>query len=56
MTSITYYIAVLLLIIMGVFLLKKVAGCVIKIVVTLVLIAICVIIYLLFFKGEAIPM
>lgn len=56
MTDITYYIAVLLLIIIGVFLIKKVAGCIIKIIITVVLIAICAIIYLVYFKGEALPM
>lgn len=49
MTNLVYYIALLLLIIIGVLLIKRVAGCLIKIVITLILLALFVGIYIMFF-------
>jgi amino acid permease len=48
----TYYVYVLIAIIIGVFIFKKVASCMIKSVLTLVLIAALVVIYYLFFRGQ----
>jgi hypothetical protein len=49
-SSITYYIALLALIIIGVLVVKKVASCMIKSIVTLVLIAAAIAIYWLNFR------
>ncbi len=49
-SSITYYIALLALIIIGVLVVKKVASCMIKSIVTLVLIAAAIAIYWLYFR------
>ena len=49
-TNITYYIALLALVIIGVFVVKKVASCLIKSVVTIVLIAIAVAVWYLYFR------
>jgi len=42
---ITYYLAILALIIIGVFVVKRIAGCFIKTVITLVLVAVGIAIY-----------
>lgn len=49
-SSITYYIALLALVIIGVLVVKKVASCMIKSIVTLVLIAAAIAIYWLYFR------
>lgn len=50
MQNITYYIAILLMIIIGFVVVKKVAGCLIRSIITLVLIAIIIAIYWLYLK------
>ena len=49
-TNITYYIALLVLIIIGFIVVKKVASCLIKIIVTIVLVAIGVAVYYFYLK------
>ena len=49
-TNITYYIALLFLIVIGFVVVKKVASCLIKSIVTLVLVAIAVALYFLYLK------
>lgn len=49
-TNITYYIALLILIVIGFVVVKKVASCLIKSIVTLVLAAIAVALYFLYLK------
>jgi len=51
MENLTYYLAVLALIIIGVLVVKKVAGCLIKTVITIVLIAAGVAIYYFYLRG-----
>lgn len=48
----TYYIYVLIAIVLGVFIVKKVASCMIKAVLTSILVATLIIIYYLFFRGQ----
>lgn len=50
MSNITYYVAILLMIIIGFFVVKKVAGCLIRSIITLILIAIIIAIYWLYLK------
>lgn len=50
-TDITYYLAVLALIIIGFIVVKKVASCLIKSIITIILIAIGVYIYWTFLRG-----
>jgi hypothetical protein len=45
MENITYYIAILALIIIGILVVKKIAGCLIKSVITIILLAIAAAIY-----------
>jgi hypothetical protein len=47
----TYYLALLALIIIGVFVVKKIASCLVKTIVTLVLLAIGVAIYYFYLRG-----
>ena len=47
----TYYLALLALIIIGVFVVKKIASCLVKAIVTLVLLAIGVAIYYFYLRG-----
>ena len=49
-SNITYYLAMLALIIIGFFVVKKVASCLIKSVVTLVLVAVAAAIYWLYLR------
>jgi hypothetical protein len=49
-TNITYYIALLVLIIIGFIVVKKVASCLIKSIVTIVLVAIGVAVYYFYLK------
>ena len=49
-TNITYYIALLILIVIGFVVVKKVASCLIKSIITLVLVAIAVALYFLNLK------
>lgn len=49
-TNITYYIALLVLIIIGFVVVKKVASCLIKIIITIVLVAIGVAVYYFYLK------
>jgi len=49
-SNITYYLALLALIIIGFFVVKKVASCLIKSVVTLVLVAVAAAIYWLYLR------
>ena len=49
-TKITYYIARLILIVIGFVVVKKVASCLIKSIITIVLVAIAVAIYYLYLK------
>ena len=49
-TNITYYIALLILSVIGFVVVKKVASCLIKSIVTLVLVAIAVALYFLYLK------
>ena len=48
----TYYIYVLIAIVLGVFIVKKVASCMIKAVLTSILVAALIILYYLFFRGQ----
>ncbi|MGI6223073.1 MAG: sulfate transporter [Prevotella sp.] len=48
----TYYIYVLIAIILGVFIFKKVASCMIKSVLTAILVAALIVIYYFFFRGQ----
>ncbi|MDY5322048.1 MAG: sulfate transporter [Prevotella sp.] len=48
----TYYIYVLIAIVLGVFIVKKVASCMIKAVLTSILVAALIIIYYLFFRVQ----
>lgn len=50
MSNITYYVAILLMIIIGFVVVKKVAGCLIRSIITLILIAIVIAIYWLFLR------
>lgn len=50
MSDITYYVAILLMIIIGFFVVKKVAGCLIRSIITLILIAIIIAIYWLYLR------
>ncbi|MBP1541622.1 MAG: hypothetical protein ILA25_05570 [Prevotella sp.] len=50
MESITYYIAILLLFILGFIVVKKVASCLIKSIVTIILLAAMAAIYLLYLR------
>ena len=49
-TNITYYIALLILIVIGFVVVKKVASCLNKSIITLVLVAIAVALYFLYLK------
>lgn len=49
-TNITYYIALLVLIVIGFVVVKKVASCLIKSIITLVLVGIAVALYFLYLK------
>ena len=49
-TNITYYIALLILIVIGFVVVKKVASCLIKSIITIVLVAIAVAIYYLYLQ------
>ena len=49
-TNITYYIALLILIVIGFVVVKKVASCLIKSIITLVLVASAVALYFLYLK------
>lgn len=51
MENLTYYLAILALIIIGFFVVKKVASCMIKSIVTIVLILLAVSIYWFYIKG-----
>lgn len=51
MENLTYYLAILALIIIGFFVVKKVASCMIKSIVTIVLILLAVAIYWFYIKG-----
>ena len=55
MENLTYYIVFLLMLIIGVFVLKKVAGCMIKFVVTIVLIIVMAALWYFFLREGAIP-
>lgn len=50
MSSITYYVAILLMIIIGFIVVKKVAGCLVRSIITLILIAIIIAIYWLYLR------
>lgn len=50
MENITYYIVALLMVVVGVLIIKKVAGCMIRAVVTLVLLAALAALYLNYFR------
>ncbi|MBQ8064202.1 MAG: sulfate transporter [Prevotella sp.] len=50
-SNITYYIAILALIVIGFFVVRKVASCLIKSAVTIVLIVLMVAIYWLYLRG-----
>ncbi len=50
MGNITYYIALLLLIIMGFFIVRKVAGCIVRTIVLVVLMAVFGVLYWLYFR------
>lgn len=50
MGNITYYIALLLLIIIGFLIVRKVAGCIIRIIVLMVLITVFGALYYLYFR------
>lgn len=50
MSDITYYIAILLMIIIGFIVVKKVAGCLIRSIITLILVAIIIAIYWLYLR------
>jgi len=50
MQNITYYIAILLMIIIGFVVVKKVAGCLIRSIITFILVAIIIAIYWLYLK------
>lgn len=50
MSNITYYVAILLMIIIGFVVVKKVAGCLIRSIITIILIAIIIAIYWLYLK------
>lgn len=50
MDNLTYYIALLLLIIIGFLIVKKMAGCLVRIVVMAVLVAVFTFIYYKFFR------
>ncbi len=49
-TSLTYYAAILALIVIGILVAKKVAGCLIKTVITIVLVALGVAIYYFYLR------
>lgn len=49
-TNITYYIALLVLVIIGVFVVKKVASCLVKSIVTIVLLVLMAAIYWLYLR------
>lgn len=55
MENLTYYIVFLLMLIIGVFVLKKVAGCMIKFVVTIVLIIVMAALWYFFLREGATP-
>lgn len=50
MSSIGYYIAILLMVIIGFIVAKKVAGCLIRSIITLILIAIIIAIYWIYLR------
>lgn len=51
MENITYYIVALLMIIVGFVVVKKVAGCLLRSVITIVLIAVLAALYFLYFRN-----
>lgn len=55
MGNITYYIALLLMVIIGFFVVKKLAGCLIKSIITLILIALMVAIWYFYLREGATP-
>jgi len=50
MDNVTYYIAALLMIIIGFLVIKKVAGCLVRTIVTLILVAVLVALYYFYFR------
>lgn len=50
MENITYYIVALLMIIIGFIVAKKMAGCLVRSIITIVLIVILVVLYYVYFK------
>ena len=55
MENLTYYIALLLMAIIGIFVLKKVASCLIKSIVTIVLIIVMIALWYFFLREGATP-
>lgn len=51
MENVSYYIVALLMIIIGFVVMKKMAGCLVRSIVTLVLVAVLSLLYYLFFKN-----
>lgn len=55
MENLTYYIALLLMVVIGIMVIKKVAGCLFKSIFTLILIALMVAIWWFFLREGATP-
>ena len=55
MDNLIYYIALLLMLVIGIFVLKKVAGCMIKFVVTIALIIVMIALWYFFLREGANP-